>query len=57
MMARISLWRACARRFALALSCGVLVAFPGCGNHWYDYAFNAWAGFLSSQAFSGFLPQ
>jgi len=42
---------------ALMGTSGTLLAFPGCGTHWWDYAFNAGAGFVASQVIRGFLPQ
>ena len=34
---------------------GTLLAFPGCGSHWWDYVFDAGAGFLSAQLIKGIL--
>ena len=34
---------------------GTLLAFPGCGTHWWDYAVNAGAGLVTSQVVRGFL--
>ena len=34
---------------------GTLLAYPGCGNHIWDYAIDAALGFMTSQALRGFV--
>ena len=51
-MVWISGWRAYARLAALSLSGGMLLAFPGCGSHWYDYVLNFEAGVVVTQVAS-----
>lgn len=43
------------RLLALTGASGILLAFPGCGSHWWDYAVDFGAGFLASQVAKGFM--
>ena len=43
------------RLLVLTSASGMLLAFPGCGSRWWDYAIDFGAGFISAQIMRGFL--
>jgi hypothetical protein len=48
--------RASQRKVALsAATGGMLLVFPGCGNHLWEFALDAALDFVTSQALRGFL--